>query len=197
MSLPPLPSRPQVRDWEAAAHGAEGVSEQAVGRATGLLAAMFCAAQLVTSYPWGHLSDRIGRKVGAGRDGCNRSAVTLWARRYTCVGAATHPPLAARPLRPGAPCLFPPAQPLMVVGNLSGAATVLWFGLAGSYGQAMAARAIGGAANAIILAEKSILGGQRMPRIAGACLAAGMPAAALCLPAACGGGCLWGRPYHC
>lgn len=51
-----------VRDFQLASGGDTG--EGAVGRLTGLLAATFCAAQLVTSYPWGMLSDRIGRKVG-------------------------------------------------------------------------------------------------------------------------------------
>ena len=41
------------------------MTEAAVGSATGMLAAVFCAAQLVTSYPWGMISDRVGRKVGA------------------------------------------------------------------------------------------------------------------------------------
>lgn len=48
-----------VRDWQG-----ELATEQAVGKATGLLAAVFCAAQLCTSFPWGLISDRIGRKVG-------------------------------------------------------------------------------------------------------------------------------------
>jgi MFS family permease len=52
-----------VRDFEAARGGA--TSEAAVGRATGMLAAVFCAAQLVTQLPWGLVSDRIGRKVNA------------------------------------------------------------------------------------------------------------------------------------
>ncbi len=53
-----------VRDWEAADSGGAPVSEQAVGRATGFLAAVFCFAQLLTSFAWGSVSDRIGRKVG-------------------------------------------------------------------------------------------------------------------------------------
>lgn len=52
-----------VRDWEAAASDGAPVSEQAVGRATGFLAAVFCFAQLLTSFAWGIVSDRIGRKV--------------------------------------------------------------------------------------------------------------------------------------
>lgn len=63
-STPPILSRTavyMVRDFQAAA--GDAASEQAVGRATGMLAATFCAAQLVTSYPWGMVSDRVGRKV--------------------------------------------------------------------------------------------------------------------------------------
>lgn len=55
-----------VRDWEAAASGGTPVSEQTVGKATGLLAAVFCFAQLLTSFAWGMVSDRIGRKVWCG-----------------------------------------------------------------------------------------------------------------------------------
>ena len=55
-----------VRNIEAAKAGGDpaAVSEAVVGRATGILSAVFCAAQLLTSYPLGMLSDRIGRKVG-------------------------------------------------------------------------------------------------------------------------------------
>ncbi|PRW58585.1 glucuronokinase 1 isoform A [Chlorella sorokiniana] len=99
-----------VRDWEAAASGGAPVSEQAVGRATGFLAAVFCFAQLLTSFAWGIVSDRIGRK------------------------------------------------PVLVVGNVSCVASAVWFGLAGSYWEAVAARALGGALNAIILVEKAMIG---------------------------------------
>lgn len=102
-----------VRDFEA--EGGHTPSEATVGRLTGLLAAVFCAAQLVTSYPWGIISDRVGRK------------------------------------------------PVMVIGNVSCVLGVLGFGLATSYRQAMAARAVGGALNAIILAEKAMLG-EGVPR---------------------------------
>ncbi|KAL4425550.1 hypothetical protein ABPG75_009566 [Micractinium tetrahymenae] len=102
-----------VRDFEA--EGGRPPSEATVGRLTGLLAAVFCAAQLVTSYPWGIISDRVGRK------------------------------------------------PVMIIGNISCVLGVLGFGLAGSYAQAMAARAVGGALNAIILAEKAMLG-EGVPR---------------------------------
>ena len=44
--------------------GSLGLDEQRVAQLTGLLTAAFSAAQLVTSYPLGVLSDRIGRKVG-------------------------------------------------------------------------------------------------------------------------------------
>jgi hypothetical protein len=39
--------------------------------------------------------------------------------------------------------------------------SVLLFGLSNSYGQAMAARAVGGALNAVILVEKAMIGGCR------------------------------------
>lgn len=50
-----------VRDFLAEKEGQEP-SEEAVGSLTGLLGACFCAAQLLTSYPLGMLSDRIGRR---------------------------------------------------------------------------------------------------------------------------------------
>lgn len=56
------------------------------------------------------------------------------------------------------PSLIGPLQPVMVIGNVSCVLGVLGFGLATSYRQAMAARAVGGALNAIILAEKAMLG---------------------------------------
>ncbi len=56
-----------VRDFQA--QGGHPPDEATVGRLTGLLAAVFCAAQLVTSYPWGIVSDRVGRKVGAAQHG--------------------------------------------------------------------------------------------------------------------------------
>ncbi|KAL4856775.1 Protein ZINC INDUCED FACILITATOR-LIKE 1 [Chlorella vulgaris] len=99
-----------VRDFEAASSNGAAVSEQTVGKRTGLLAAVFCAAQLLTQLPWGLVSDRIGRK------------------------------------------------PVLVIGNISCVASVLLFGLAGTYWQAMAARAGGGALNAIILVEKAMIG---------------------------------------
>lgn len=46
----------------------------------------------------------------------------------------------------------------MVVGNLTGTVCVLWFGLSASYAAAIASRAVGGAMNAIILAEKAMIG---------------------------------------
>ncbi|PSC76968.1 MFS general substrate transporter [Micractinium conductrix] len=104
-----------VRGFESTRNPGGEVTEAAVGSATGMLAAVFCAAQLVTSYPWGMISDRVGRK------------------------------------------------PVMLVGNLSCVLSTLWFGLAGSYKAAVASRAVGGAFNAIILAEKSILG-EGIPR---------------------------------
>lgn len=47
----------------------------------------------------------------------------------------------------------------MVVGNFTGTLCVLWFGLSASYAAAIASRAVGGALNAIILAEKAMIGG--------------------------------------
>ncbi len=47
---------------------------------------------------------------------------------------------------------------MLVIGNVSCVLGVLGFGLATSYGKAVAARAVGGALNAIILAEKAMLG---------------------------------------
>ena len=35
------------------------------------------------------------------------------------------------------------AQPVMVIGNVTGTLCVLWFGLSRSYGQAVASRAVG------------------------------------------------------
>lgn len=49
-----------VRDFE----GDKG-TEGSVGRDTGLLAAAAAAAQCVTSFLWGAVSDSIGRKVGS------------------------------------------------------------------------------------------------------------------------------------
>ena len=74
-----------VRDFEAARSGGAAVSEQAVGRATGLLAAVFCAAQLLTSFPWGLVSDRIGRKVG-------RPWSLLWVVSESGEVGGCHPP---------------------------------------------------------------------------------------------------------
>lgn len=50
------------------------------------------------------------------------------------------------------------AQPVLVVGNVSCVASAVWFGLAGSYWEAVAARVLGGALNAIILVEKAMIG---------------------------------------
>lgn len=49
-------------------------------------------------------------------------------------------------------------QPVLVVGNVSCVASAVWFGLAGSYWEAVAARVVGGALNAIILVEKAMIG---------------------------------------
>ncbi len=51
-------------------------------------------------------------------------------------------------------------QPVLVVGNISCVASAIWFGLAGSYWEAVAARTLGGALNAIILVEKAMIGEQ-------------------------------------
>lgn len=148
VTMPFVVSVYMVRDWEAAAHPGAPVSEQAVGRRTGLLAAVFCAAQLVTSMPWGLVSDRIGRKVrpwlraAAGRAlQVQRPAAAVTANHLHCV-------LLPRPT----------LQPVLVVGNISTVLSVVWFGLSGSFWQALAARIVGGALNAVILAEKAIIG---------------------------------------
>lgn len=61
-------------------------------------------------------------------------------------------------MAPVPPPTPPPLQPVLVIGNISCVASVLLFGLAGTYWQAMAARAGGGALNAIILVEKAMIG---------------------------------------
>jgi MFS family permease len=106
-----------VRDFlSAASSSATGgtpsppPSEAQVGKLTGLLGASFCAAQLVTSYPLGRLSDRIGRR------------------------------------------------PLILLGNLSCIVSVLAFGFSATYAQATLSRIVGGLTNAVIGAEKAILG---------------------------------------
>jgi MFS family permease len=107
----------QVRDFlsrvapaTAGADAPASVDEQTVGRLVGLLGASFCAAQLLTSFPLGRLSDRIGRR------------------------------------------------PIVLAGNAACAATVLWFGLASTYASAVSSRVVGGFFNAVIGAEKSIIG---------------------------------------
>lgn len=47
---------------------------------------------------------------------------------------------------------------MLVIGNISCVASAVWFGLAGSYWEAVAARVLGGALNAIILVEKAMIG---------------------------------------
>ena len=48
-----------VRQYE----GGHLANEERVARLTGLLAACFCGAQFLTSFAWGLLSDRVGRKA--------------------------------------------------------------------------------------------------------------------------------------
>ena len=71
--------------------------------------------------------------------------------------------LSARPLITFLPLLLPPLllQPVMVLGNISSVLSVAAFGLSGSYAQAVAARAVGGAVNAVILCAKAIIGGHQ------------------------------------
>jgi hypothetical protein len=62
---------------------------------------------------------------------------------------------------------------VLVIGNISCVASVLLFGLAGTYWQAMAARAGGGALNAIILVEKAMIGRSGFQSVMGRVMAAG------------------------
>ena len=104
-----------VRDFLAADDPSNPPSEDRVGTFTGLLGACFCAAQLLTSYPLGLLSDRIGRR------------------------------------------------PIIIIGNISCILGSLAFGLSGTYTQAVVARIGAGLFNAIIGAEKAIIGDTLTP----------------------------------
>lgn len=115
-TLPYVLSVYMVRDFLAAKDPSTTPSEEHVGTLTGLLGACFCAAQLLTSYPLGLLSDRIGRR------------------------------------------------PIIIVGNISCVLGSLAFGLSGSYAQAVVARIGAGLANAIIGAEKAIIGDVLTPK---------------------------------
>lgn len=97
------------------AHPPAAMSEAAVGRLSGMLGACFCAAQLLTSYPWGRASDTLGRR------------------------------------------------PVMVIGNISSVVSLAWLGMSGSIASAAAARIAGGLFNAIIGAEKAIIGESLAP----------------------------------
>lgn len=100
-----------VRDF-LAAQDPDGLppSEEHVGTLTGLLGASFCAAQLITSYPLGMLSDVIGRRI------------------------------------------------IIILGNISCVVGVLFFGLSANYTHAVLSRFGAGLFNAIIGAEKAMIG---------------------------------------
>jgi MFS family permease len=100
-----------VRDF-LAAQDPDGLPplEEHVGTLTGLLGATFCAAQLITSYPLGLLSDIVGRRL------------------------------------------------IIILGNISCIIGVLFFGLSSNYSQAVLSRLIAGFFNAIIGAEKAMIG---------------------------------------
>ncbi|BDA43547.1 Uncharacterized membrane protein YCR023C at N-terminal half [Coccomyxa sp. Obi] len=51
-----------VRDFLREGNNDVKVNEEVVGRLTGILASIFCAAQFLTSYGWGVFSDNFGRK---------------------------------------------------------------------------------------------------------------------------------------
>lgn len=100
-----------VRDF-LAAQDPDGLppSEEHVGALTGLLGASFCAAQLITSYPLGMLSDIVGRRI------------------------------------------------IIIIGNISCVIGVLFFGLSSNYTHAVLSRFAAGLFNAIIGAEKAMIG---------------------------------------
>ncbi|KFM28363.1 putative peptide/nitrate transporter [Auxenochlorella protothecoides] len=109
--LPYTVSVYMVRDFlVAGAAPGQPVPEQRVGVLTGALGAVSSAAALLTSYPLGALSDRVGRKA------------------------------------------------VILVGLASSVASLLWYGAAPSLSQALAARALGGAFNGVIGAEKAMIG---------------------------------------
>ena len=75
-------------------------------------------------------------------------------------------------------------QPVMVLGNVSSVLSVAYFGLSGSYAQAVAARAVGGALNAVILCAKAIIGG-RAPVVVVVVVLLPLGCYRLLLPASC------------
>ena len=86
------------------AHPPAPVSEAAVGRLSGMLGACFCAAQLLTSYPWGRASDALGRRVSP-RGGGQAAAGSLPSLWRPPVEAAARP--AAPAPHPWAPATCP------------------------------------------------------------------------------------------
>jgi MFS family permease len=147
---------------------------------------------------WGIISDRIGRKVrlmlqmgwhlmqsSCCSEGFPRKATPV-TKKYLSVSPAQLPSL---------------LQPVMVIGNLACVVSTVLFGLSGTYWQAVAARALGGTFNAIILVEKAMLGGCPFgPAVSAAMAVDSMP----CLLVSCVA-CIWkelvvsslGRPPSC
>jgi hypothetical protein len=156
---------------------APGAGEQEIGRLTGLLAAVYSLSQTFTSYAWGAFSNTHGRKVrrGAGRgEGrgrrprpAQRSRGHERLRAHAAGGSARprrrpRPPPPPLP-HPTNPTPTPPshprrAQPVMVVGAGASTACLVWFGLAGGYASAAAARGAAGLLNGIICSWKCIIG---------------------------------------
>ena len=119
------------------------------------MAGSFSAAQFVTSYFWGVLSDRCGRKVN-----CSAIPFSPW------ISCHDYPPLhrcrdwsqglhaAASPLlvkhTPSSTCTADGSllvQPVILVSNVVTALAGISFGLAGSLELALTARIIGGLFN--------------------------------------------------
>lgn len=67
-----------VRDF----YSKQGKSEQLIAQLTGVLAATQSLGRAIASFPWGLISDVIGRKV-------KRTPICeVSARKYNCVGKA-------------------------------------------------------------------------------------------------------------
>jgi len=69
-----------VRGWEEAAGGGRPADEQAVGRRTGLLAAVYSFAQFTTCYAWG---------LASNRPECGRKPIIVVGNAVTVVRART------------------------------------------------------------------------------------------------------------
>ena len=106
-----------VRDFSG-----PGTSEQAIGQLTGLLAAAQSFARSLTAFPWGILSDLIGRKVGA--------AVTFHQRPCHPILTVCHSGRVAS------------SQVCVIVGTAASMVSLLGYGISRSYMAALLARAI-------------------------------------------------------